>query len=253
MAKMTLLEIVQSVLNDMDSDAVDSIDDTVESQQVASIVRDVYNELISNRNWPHLRKITQLEASNDFEKPTHLKLPEGTKELIFFRYDKRRIYNATQSVYEEVRYKEPDAFLRMISGRNTTNENVRIIEDYSGIQLLVHNNQPPTYWTSFDDQYIVCDSYDSELDDTLKQSKTQALAYIEPVWEGLNDSVPDLPSEAFSALLAEVKSLAFFTLKQMVNTKAEATSQRQQRWLSRKAWSAAGGVNYSNFGRKGRR
>lgn len=252
MAKMTLLEIVQSVLNDMDSDTVNSIDDTVESQQVASIVKDVYREMISNRNWPHLRRMTQLESVNDLSKPNYLKLPEGTKELVWFRYDKHKIYN-DRLVYEDVRYKEPDAFLRMTHGRNSNNENVETITDFSGVSFLVYTNQPPMYWTTFDDLYIVCDSYDASVDDTLKESKSQALAYIETPWEGLNDSIPDLPSEAFSALLAEVKSLAFFTLKQMINTKAETTSQRQQRWLSRKAWSAEGGIKFANYGRKARR
>jgi len=253
MAKMTLLEIVQSVLNDMDSDTVNSIDDTVESQQVASIVKDCYNEMISNRNWPHLRKLIQFEASNDPSKPTHFKLPEGVKELVTFHYDKHKLYHNDRLLYEPVRFKEPDAFLRMVSGRNTENEFVESVVDYSGTTILINNNQPPMYWTTFDDTYIVCDSYDSEVDDTLKQSKTQALAYVEPVWEGLNDSIPDLPSEAFSALLAEVKSVAFFTLKQMVNSKAESTSVKQQRWLSRKAWRAEGGIKFANYGRKARR
>lgn len=253
MAKLTVLEMVQSILNDMDSDTVNSIDDTVESQQVTSIIKDCYNEMISNRNWPHLRKLCQLESINDLTKPTHLKLAEGTKELVFFRYDKHRVYNSSKLIYEDVRYKEPDAFLRMVSGRNTENENVETVVDFSGTKILVNTNQPPMYWTTFDDQYIVCDSYDADVDDTLKESKTQCLAYIETPWEGLNDSVPNLPSEAFSALLAEAKSLAFFTLKQMVNSKAEATSQRQQRWLSRKAWAAEGGIKFANFGRKARR
>jgi hypothetical protein len=41
-AKMTLLEIVQDVLNDMDSDEVNSISDTVEATQIANICRSVY-------------------------------------------------------------------------------------------------------------------------------------------------------------------------------------------------------------------
>ena len=51
--KYTLLAIVQEILSDMDSDEVNSIDDTVESQQVASIVRSAYMAIMSNRNWAH--------------------------------------------------------------------------------------------------------------------------------------------------------------------------------------------------------
>src|SRR5690606_23061665 len=99
----------------------------------------------------------------------------------------------------------------------------------------IKTNQFPTYWTSFDDVYLVCDSYDASYDDTLKSSKTQALIVRNPDWITQDDFVPDLPAEAFAAFLAEAKSTAFVSLKQMMNEKVEAKAQRQQRWLSRKA------------------
>jgi hypothetical protein len=64
--------------------------------------------------------------------------------------------------------------------------------------------------------------------------------------------IPDLPIEAFPLLEEESKSTAFFTLKQMANQKAEQKANRQSKWLSRKAWRAAGGVKFQNYGRKGR-
>jgi hypothetical protein len=39
MAKMTLLEIVQDILSDMDSDEVNSINDSVESLQLAQMIK----------------------------------------------------------------------------------------------------------------------------------------------------------------------------------------------------------------------
>lgn len=252
MAKMTLLQMTQSILNDMDSDQVNSLDDTVEAQQVASIIRDTYNEIISNRNWPHLRQLIKLDALNDLSKPTYLKLPNEVKELIDFRYDKHK-QGDNKVGLQEVRYKQPNDFLRYVLSRKSDDDKTEIIKDFSGTDILVLNNCAPTYWTSFDDLHVVCDSYDRSIDDTLKQSKTQILAYMEPRWVHTNKAIPDLPSEAFSALLEEAKSTAFFTLKQMVNTKAEQKAARQQRWLSRKAWRAHGGVQYADFGRKGRR
>lgn len=252
MAKMTLLEIVQDILNDMDSDIVNSIDDTIESQQVAQIVKTCYHEIINNRNWPHLRKLIQLDAVNDLTKPTYLKIPNEMKELVFFKYETQKD-DVTKIEQKEIRYKQPDAFLRYISQRNSDNPQTIEVVDFSGVRLLINNNAAPQFWTSFDDLHIVCDSYDAAVDDTLKQSKTQALAYMEPVWEHVNDAIPDLPSEAFSSLLEEAKSTAFFSLKQMVNVKSEQKANRQKTWLSRKAWRAHGGVQYADFGRKGRR
>lgn len=250
--KKSLLEIVQDILNDLDSDAVNSIDDTVEAQQVASIVRQCFEEMTSNRNWRHTRALVQLEHAGSLSKPNYLLLPERLKELVSFNYDKRK-EDETKVVLQEVKYKHPDEFLRYVSSRNSTLDNVSEIVDFSGTTLLILNNTAPTYWTSFDDKYIVTDSYDKTVDDTLKKSKTQCIAYLSPEWSHTNSAIPDLPEEAFAALREEAKSTAFYTLKQMANEKAEQKAGRQQRWLSRKAWRANGGVRYQDFGRKARR
>lgn len=252
MAKSTLLEITQNILNDLDSDEVNSIDDTVESQQVANIIKSCYKEMISNRNWPHLKKLVQLESAGDITKPNYLKIPNGMKELLFFEYDKRRT-GQTRSVTQEVKYKEPDAFLRYTSQRNSDLDTVIEVIDFSGTKILSINNQPPTYWTSFDDEYLITDSYDAAVDATLQKSKTQCLAYIETEWVHTDDAIPNLPDEAFSALEEEAKSTAFLVLKQMANQKAEQKASRQNRWLARKAWRTHGGVQYDDYGRKGRR
>lgn len=249
--KLTLLEIVKDILNDMDSDEVSSINDTTESKQVAQIVKTCYFEIIGNRNWPHLKKLIQLEASNDLEKPNYLSLPEGLKELELVRYEVQKEGDA-RIVLQDINYKYPDDFLRMVSSRNSLNANTKTVVDYAGTKLLILKNKAPQFWTSFDDTHLVMDSYDEAVDDTLKQNKNQALAYLQPVWGGLDTSIPDLPVEAFPALLEESKSTAFVTLKQMVNQKAEQKASRQQRWLSRKAWRAEGGVRYDNYGRRGR-
>ncbi len=249
---MSLLEIVQDILNDMDSDEVNSINDTVESVQVAQIVKTCYFEMLSNRNWPHMRKLVQLESIGDMAKPNYLKLPENLKQLESFKYDVRKLVG-DKVEYKDIQYKESDAFLRYVSQRNSLNDNIDSITDYSGTVLLIQNDIAPTYWTSFDDVYIVTDAYNSDLEATLQEVKTQCLSYVYPSWTKQDSFVPDLPIDAFSALLEESKSTAFISLKQMANQKAEQKAGRQQRWLSRKAWRAHGGIQYSDFGRKSRR
>lgn len=247
--KMTLLQIVQDILNDLDSDNVNSIDDTVEAQQVAQIVKTCYTEMMSNRNWPHQRKLIQLDSPSDITKPNYLILPENVKELVLFNYNKEETLNG-KAVVQELKYKEPDEFLRYISGRNSTHDNVQTVLDYSGVALLIINDIAPTYWTSFDDTHLVTDSYDSSVGNTLQKVNTQCVAYVMDEWVHEDSAIPILPSEAFAALLEESKSTAFFSIKQMANQKAEQKSVRQQRWLSRKAWRAKGGVRYEDYGRK---
>lgn len=249
MAKKTLLEIVQEVLSDMVSDEVNDIDDTVESQTVASIVRSVFESMIANRNWPHTKNLVQLESLSDVNKPTYFKMPERLKELVSVSYDVRKnMSDSTQ--YREIKYKDPESFLRYVSNRDENKDNVVSVTDFSGVKIMIFNDKTPEFWTSFDDEHLVFDAFDSNLDTTLKKSKTACTAYVIPLFVRSNEAIPNLPAEAFPALIAEVKSTAFYDLKQMANEKEEKRSILQQRWLSRKAWRAHGGVVYPNYGRK---
>lgn len=250
--KKTLLRLVQSVLNDLDSDSVNSIDDTVEAQQVAQIIKDCYEEILANRNWPHLRKLVQLEASNDISKPNYLRIPEHTKELSEFRYDCRKV-DELKIQFKNIKFLYPDEFLQLIFNRDSTLDSVDVITDDSGIQLPILNNKSPEYWTSFNDEWLVTDSYDKAVDDTLKKSKTSAICYIETELVIDDATIPDLPDEAFALLLEESKSTASIVLKQMANQKAEQKANRQQRWLSRKAWRTNSELRFPNYGRKGGR
>lgn len=246
--KMTLLEIVQDILNDLDSDEVNSIDDTFEAQQVAQIVKSTYFAMMSNRNWPHMKKGISLEASGDDAYPTHMKLSDNVKELLFINYNKAKD-GETKRRYEKVSWCEPDDFLRMSNQRDSDESNIDIITDYSGIELLIRNDLAPRYFTSFDDSWLVFDSYDSAVDDTLQESKIQAQGYVIPGWEPVDDFIPQLPDEAFTLLLEEAKSRASLKLKQVQDIKAEQEATRQNRWLARKDWRVHGGIQYPNYGR----
>lgn len=247
--KMTLLEMTQDILNDLDSDFVNSIDDTVEAQQVAQIIKTSFFEMISNRNWPHLKKLIQLDASGATNKPNYMKIPAGTKQVEIIKYDCKK-QDETTSRYNDIKYLEPEAFLKKVSLRITDADNVQEVVDFSGVKLAIVNNKAPEYYTSFDDEWVVFDAFDSAVDNTMQKSKSQCIAYVEPSWVHSDDAIPALPEEAFSALLEESKSAAFLNLKQMANQKAEQRANRQQRWLSRKAWRVAGGIKYENYGRK---
>lgn len=248
--KLTLLEIVQDILSDSDSDLVNSINDTPEAGQVAQIVRTTYRDIISNRNWPHLRTLSQLTPAT-LAKPTHCALPNNIKELEEIRYDVAKA--GEKRTYRKVVYKYPEEFLDMVNARNTDNDYVIEVLDDSGVYINIINNKAPQYWTSFDDKVVVMDSYDSEVDTHLQNTKTSCIIIKQPSWEHDDDFVPDLPSEAFSLLVAESKSRAFLALSQEPNEKAEQQAYRSRVWLSRKAWEANGTQRYPNYGRRGRK
>lgn len=265
MDKPTLLEITQDILNDISGDEVNSIDDTVESSQVASIVKSTFFDMMSTRNWTHTRKLIRLQASGDSCRPTHMSLDPNVKELIVVNYDKARVtYSDVNCAYcympdfgrvskrsmQEVKYINPEDFLRLSNNRNNMSQNITTVcDDPSNIILNIDNQNPPTYFTSFNDQVIVFDSWDSNIEDTMQEIKTQVFAYVMPSWVHLDSGVPDLPIEAFPQLIEEAKSRCALKLRQQADQKAEQASQSSKRWLARKDWTVAGGIKFNNYGR----
>lgn len=251
--EMTLLEMTQDILNDLDGDEVNSIDDTAESSQVSQIIKSTYYAMMSSRNWAHLRQTITMTASGNNALPNYMSLPDNVKELCFINYNKVKD-GETKKTYQSVRYLEPDDFLRVTNRRNSDNATCDVIVDQTtGLELLILNNQGPTYYTSFDDKNVVFDSYDNLVDTTLQESKVQAQAYVMPTWTHMDSFVPDLPSEAFTALLEEAKSRAMLKLKQVQDFKAEQEATRQHRWLARKNSRINGGIRLPNYGRSGRK
>lgn len=247
MAKKTVLQIVQDILSDIDTDPVNSIDDTPESQQVAQIVQSTYEAIMSNRTWPHTARLVTINSSTDNTKPNIMTFDDQIKELISVYYNKAKL-GETRLRYEPVKYVEPDDMLRIFYGRNTDDTDVDVIVD--GAQTyVIKNDVHPTYFTSFDDNTLVFDSYDSSVDSILQSSKTQVRAYVTPVFQMSDDYIPDLPEEAFSYLIEEAKSKAAYKIAQKPDEKAEQESRRQNQWLSRKAWRVNGGIKYAQFGR----
>ena len=81
MASMTLIQIVQDILSDMDSDEVSSINDSVESLQVAQIVKSTYYNIIDGKDFPFLYELFQLTPTSTVARPTHMSLPDSMIDL----------------------------------------------------------------------------------------------------------------------------------------------------------------------------
>ena len=247
---MTYFEIVEDILNDLDSDPVDSIEDTVESQQVAQIVETTYNNIIAGRDWPHLYKLFQLTATSG-STPTHMTLGNTVTDVKYIKYNVRTSTD-TRDKFTHINFVEPQEFMLRTDARDSSASNIDAVTDPSGLQILVHNDRAPTFWTSFDNNYIVFDSYDSAVDATnLTAAKTQCYGKIEPTVTRTDSFYFDLPTDAFMFFLNEAKSVASFTLKQAPNPKAEQHSSIQRRRMAQEADRIRNRQQYADFGRKG--
>lgn len=233
--KMTLLEMTQNILSAMDSDEVNSIADTEESAQVAEIIKECFNDLMTQREWPFLRTKTTLVGLGDTANPTKMQMPEDFNKLYWIKYNKKN-----------VTYMDPAEFQDMLDLRV---EQVDVV-DANGFVL----NRDPEYWTSFDDKYVVFDGIDKAVDTTLLQAKSQAYALKSAVWTHDDEFVPDLPDKFFPTLLAESKATCFLNLKQQGNQREERRAQRGRVMLRNESWrNEQGEVRYNtliNYGRK---
>jgi len=250
MAKLSLLDLAQDIASDMNSDEFNSINDSVEAQQIAQIIKTTYFEIISSRDWPHLSSLFQLTATST-STPSHMKLPENAQKVCEINYDKRTSTD-TVAKYAAVGYLEPTDFLAMSNNRHADSGDVDTITDFGGGSLNIVNNTAPTYYTSFDDEYIVFDSYDNTVDSTLQTSKINVIGYREPTFTIEDTFIPDLPSKVFPYLLAEAKSTAFLVLTQEANQKAEQQSRRQRVWTATEKFRTNRGINFdkANYGRQ---
>lgn len=89
--QMTLLEIVQRVLNAMNHDIVESVTDTVESQQIAEEAKVLYYDMMDRQDWPHLRKVRFLEGLDDTDTPTHVRIPDEVVRIENLRFQEQEV------------------------------------------------------------------------------------------------------------------------------------------------------------------
>jgi hypothetical protein len=211
MAKKTLLDIVQEILADSDGDNVNSIADTVESDQCARLVRSTFDDIVVNNadllSWSGISKMDATGAST----PTTLTRPEGLVEIEWIRYDKRLTAGADPD-FQPIRYLAPDDFMDVSDSLNASDTNVSTFTTASGVVVNIRNDVAPNYWTILEGyDSIVFDSYDSALETNLQQSKNVVYGRSLPTLSLTDAAVPDLP-ENLARLLVNSSKTYFFDL-----------------------------------------
>jgi len=250
--KQTLLELTIDVLDAIDGDEVNSISDSTESLQISNLIKNVYYDLIGRKDWQFLRKLKSFESVGDLARPTHLRIPDNTSKLEFLNYNKRKVLNS-RNFYQPIRFRYPDEFLHSVNQRDNTLSNYVNVTDFDGVVLTIRTDEQPSFFTSFDDKYIVMDSYDNAVEATLQGSNTQAALFIIPDWSVDDNFTPDLPAEMFPQFLAECKTYAIAKNEDNLSQKTEQTAIRHQRHLSQTHGVVQGGVRYPNYGRNPRK
>lgn len=248
MPKMTNLEMVQDILSSMDSDNVNSVSDTVESQQVMDILQASYYEIMSRRDWQHTRTFGQLVAVSDSEQPNKIALPANTSRVICFKYRSDTVED-TREKWKEVRYVDPCEFVDKLQARDNTDSAIQEVITDGLVKLYVKNDQAPNIWTSFDNEFIYTDAYDNGVDDTLQQSRSSIVYLKEETFVLGDTAIQSLPMNMFPLLLAEAKSVAHLQLRQQPNQKAEQAASRQFNRLKEQEDVLNVGRQFADYGR----
>jgi len=228
--KLTLLDLTQNILSALNSDEVNSIGDTTESQQVADIIRTTYFNMIARTNLPEHKQLIQLTASGDITKPVLMYRPANVSKIDWIKYFKDDNNTNVSDNFQYVTILPIQQFSDMVNSFNDTETNVAnliFIEGGNNFNFRYKTDRQPCFCTVVQNYFIIFDSYDSTVDNTLQEEKTLCFGQIVPVFSMVDAFIPDLDDQQFPLLLNEAKSLAFFELKQTQNPKAEQESKRQ--------------------------
>lgn len=221
--RTTLLKIVQSILNDMDSESVNSISDTVEAQQIGSIVEDTYYNMISAREIPEHNKLMTLTALSNTDRPTHFSYPTNTKNIERIEYN---IGTVSDKDFRIIDFVDPTTFL------DKMDESAKLVATIDGnISIFVSTDLPPSYYTSFDDEYLIMNSHDSAVETTLQSSKVRAVGSTYPTFSQTDSFEPDLDNTLLPLLLAESKSACFSLFKGGSDPKVEQAARRLKSYV----------------------
>lgn len=258
--KLTLLEMVQDILSAMDSDEVDSIDDTPESLQVATAIKHAYLDIVSRANLPEHFDLFELNASNDPNQPSLMHIPDGVLNVLWVKYDKR-LAGEPEANFQTVQYLDERTFFdRFLTYREQSQGDVDTYDivgpNSSSVTITCLNNKAPDYFTTFNDHLLIFDSYDKEVDTTLMKNKT--ICYGEfgaQPFVMSDDYVPDLDPRQFSLLYNEAKASCFADIKQTSNERAETKVRKGWITLQNQKSTVPARPSFfetmPNYGRKG--
>jgi hypothetical protein len=254
MAKPTLLEIVQDILSDSDGDEVNSISDTVESDQCARVVRDTFRNIVDVHDISYHETITQLEATGT-STPAQMTRPAGLHSIEWIKYDKRVLVGDDVDL-QEVTYMDPLSFIEMTASRTASDANVTTMAMTTNYNVLIKTDEAPTYFTfleGYDD--IIFDSYDSALETNLQASKTLVWGVVKPTLALSDGAIADLPENLFTLLRNEARAFYFDVYGGGTTKEVDEKKRHSQVRAQRKRHITKGKHDTNtgpHYGRKGR-
>ena len=231
MAKRTILKLVQQLGEAIGSDEIDTLDETIEASDIAAILEQTVDEVISRKRWEFLKdRPRQLDARAEGSTQLNtLVIPSDVTRVTCLKY---RNTNNTVTEFTRITYMQPCDFLDHVQARNSTDSNITAIANADGVLINVITDAPPTRWTSFDEENITFDAYDTAAGTGNLISDSVIIADIIPVIDYTDPTATlKLPERMESLIYNEAISTCAVRLRQSVDPKAEKIANRQHRAL----------------------
>lgn len=228
--RYTNLEAVQLILSSLDSDEVNSISDTVESNQVALLLKSVYYDIATELNLDEHHSLFELNASLDGTKPTLMYVPSNVVSIEWVEYNCKEDADEYAD-YQRVGYIGLDEFLtQQNSLRNETDNVGEMTFSVHGetFTTMYYDNKHPSCYTTLDDYTLLFDAYDASVDTTLQKSKTRCSGRMFPEFQMVDSFTPDFNPQQFAYYINRAKVRAFAELKQTPNQEAAKEARNQK-------------------------
>ena len=210
MSVPAIIDTVNSVLSDMGRDQVNDLGQTPDAKRVESILEDTYYQMCSRKMWPSKRRLTQLDSLGDVTRATCLKIPRGCGRVTHIHYN---ISSLQHPEWRELIYLLPEKMSARLLGNPSDQPDIYDEMRLDEVSYRVGRVSAPTYWSSFDDEIIVTDSYNYLVEDTVQGTKTAAWSTYTPDWPTSKHGKVEIPERFYPTFTALAKATCFEKIK----------------------------------------
>lgn len=253
MAKRTILKLVQELGEGIGSDEIDTLNETIEATEIATILEQTVTEVISRKRWEFIKdRVRQLDArAGGSTQLNTLVIPSDVTRVNCLRY--RDTNNLNVTTFLDVVYLQPCEFIEFVQARDSSDTNITAIANDDGVLINVLTDNTPTRWTSFDEEVITFDAYDASVGTGNLIVDSVIIADIVPVIDYTDPTATlKVPERMESLIYNEALSTCAIRLRQTVDPKAERVARRQHISLRENEHITNKDIQEANFGRRSR-
>lgn len=209
---MNLQEMTERVAEFVNASRVNSIHDTDESLKIATIIKETYEEMVLSKEIQTALVLFPLQSASSETTRTKLYLPDTALTLDIVKYTDHqgKVYSPS--------YLEPMEFVSMTLDLDTTkSETETVVDAEAGVTYNITNNKDPSYYTLMAGKYLIFDSYNKKVENSIEGRRALVYGHIMPVFELRDDFVPDLQEQQFPVLVSRAKTAADMELRNNFN------------------------------------